>query len=136
MNWEYKRNDFLVWTRLCYANGAVYMLSWDRVSSLWFWLSNCLVFKVIYFLYLHSVGFVRKFYHCTYSQLRNTLWVWTYHCKMCCVVCYGLKGVSGIFLFFGGEGGGEGRLIYSYCITPFHHFDIGIGSPPLPPLGV
>ena len=44
MNWESKRNDFLIWTRLCYANGAVYMLSWDRVSSLWFWLSNCLVF--------------------------------------------------------------------------------------------
>ena len=43
INWESKRNDFLIWMRLCYANGAVYMLSWDRVSSLWFWLSNCLV---------------------------------------------------------------------------------------------
>ena len=60
----------------CYA---VYMLSWDRVSSLWFWLSNCLVLKVIYLLYRHSVGFVRQLYHCTYSQLRNTLWAWTYH---------------------------------------------------------
>ena len=25
MNWESKRNDFLIWTRLCYANGAVYI---------------------------------------------------------------------------------------------------------------
>ena len=50
MNWKSKRNDFLIWMRLCYANGAVYVLSWDRVSSLWFWLPNCLVFKVIYII--------------------------------------------------------------------------------------
>ena len=38
-----------------------------------------------------------QLYHknCTYSQLRNTLFAWTYHCKMCCVVCYGLDGMSG-----------------------------------------
>ena len=46
MKWESKRNDFLIWTRLCYANGAVYMLSRDRVSLLWFWLSNCLVLQL------------------------------------------------------------------------------------------
>ena len=26
MNWESKRNDSLIWTRLCYANGAVYIV--------------------------------------------------------------------------------------------------------------
>ena len=83
MNWESKRNDFLIWMRLYYINGTVYMLSWDRVSSLWFWLSNCLVFKVLYLLQLQSVAIVLLYL----LALRNTLWAWTYHHKMCCVVC-------------------------------------------------
>ena len=62
MNWESKRNDFLIWMRLCYANGAVFRLSWDRVSSLWFWLSNCLVFKVVY---LHVLHVIAKCCNCT-----------------------------------------------------------------------
>ena len=51
-------------------------------------------------------------YNCTIVlMLRNTLWAWTYHHKMCCVVlCVWLEGISGNKLV----------LIYSF-ITVFHH---------------
>ena len=64
-------------------------------------------FQTVYFSKLYSycnciqcsVGSVRVLYHCTYSLLRNTLWAWTYHRKMCWLVCYGLQGISGTLFY-------------------------------------
>ena len=64
------------------------------VSSLWFWLANCLFFKVMIIVlakcWIH-VPIVPLYL----LMLRNTLWAWTYHRKMCCIMCYGLEGISG-----------------------------------------
>ena len=43
MNWESKRKDSLYGQDFVMLMEVVYMLSWDRIGSLWFWLSNCLV---------------------------------------------------------------------------------------------
>ena len=77
MNWESKRNDFLIWLRLCYANEAVYNYVVMGESQF----TVVLAFKLLSFqshiqyliLKLHSAGSVYLLYHCPYSQLRNAL---------------------------------------------------------------
>ena len=52
--------------------GQYIRLSWDRVSSLWFWLANCLAFKVVLYLECIVLGTHTNF--TAILWLRNTLW--------------------------------------------------------------